>query len=128
MSTVISSHDLEKIYNLPSMSEYGDYAYYCQIASLHHATTMGELFTTLDSIEDDIDLSPHHVYRAIRKVTRATLGSQWDIGLKQFLPPVEDNNPITLKSIMKVPGIGKRQAGYIKQWLEDKYGLDIPDN
>jgi hypothetical protein len=126
MSTVISSHDLEKIYNLPSMSEYGDYAYYCQIASLHHATTMGGLGTTLDSLmewEDDI---PPHVYRPIWKVIRS--GKQWDIVSKQWHPSVENNDPITLKSIMKIPGIGKRQAGYIKQWLEDKYGLDIPDN
>jgi hypothetical protein len=95
------------------------------IASLHNATTMDELFTTLDSMELEDDIPPH-VYRPIWKVIRS--GKQWDIVSKQWHPSVEDNNPITLKSIMKVPGIGKRQAGYIKQWLEDKYGLDIPDN
>jgi hypothetical protein len=101
------------------------------IASLHHATTMGELFTTLDSMEDDIDLSPPHVYRAIQRCQRSHGIFPRYLNLRrlqQSHPSVENNDPITLKSIMKIPGIGKRQAGYIKQWLEDKYGLDIPDN
>lgn len=94
---------------------------FSQTASLHHATTMGELFAALDSMEEFHDYAPPHIYRPIWKVTRAIRGNKYH-------PPVENNDPITLKSIMKIPTVGKKQAGYIKQWLEDEFGLDIPNN